>query len=122
MAYKPKQPIMRTNDDGQKEKWCSACKDYHPATPEYFYRDNGSKYSLTSSCKESQKKAKEKNVREKTSSDKEEAKTSAHALSLDFDSYQDLFEKLQESARNEMRPIDMHAIWLLNKQLAETIA
>ncbi len=47
-------PMIRETENG-KEKWCSGCRDYHPADEEHFYRDAKSATGLSSWCRKAQK-------------------------------------------------------------------
>lgn len=113
MANKKRQMIRETENG--REKWCSGCKDYHPATDEYFYNDNGSKYKLTSSCKAHQKKEKQKNK------SKSAGKRAVNLkLVLDFSEYKILYEDLVAEAPEEFRTPEQHAMYLIAKSLNNT--
>lgn len=117
MAGMNKQSIIRETENG-KEKWCSACEAYHPATNEFFYNDRSSKHGLTSSCKDSQKKGRGNGTPRKASlaaATPESAES--HVLVLDFGGHKDILDKLRQAAEEDLRQIDMHAIWIIRRVL-----
>ena len=104
-----KMPTTRETETGL-EKWCARCKDYHPATLEYFYLDNSSKTKLTSWCR------KKKN----TGMDDGELADNFR-LTLDFSNHQELYEKIQATADKEMRDTDKQILWWLREKLSEAV-
>lgn len=113
-TVKNKRQIIRKTENGE-EKWCSACKEYHPATKEIFYHDSSSPYKLTSSCKKSQKMAKDKKAGKTTSFQV----NNANILTLDFSKHQDLLEKITGAAERELRTPERQALWWLMNDSSE---
>ncbi|MCG8643217.1 MAG: hypothetical protein MI862_26060 [Desulfobacterales bacterium] len=105
MGKKGAVQMIRENN-GVKEKWCSACKAYHPATKAYFYHDSNSRYKLTSSCKKSQKTAKKTN-----------SKKADTALTLDFSKDQGLLERISSEALSQRRSVDQQILWHLDRAI-----
>ena len=106
---------IRETENGQ-EKWCPKCKDWHPATLEYFYNDSRSKTGLSSWCKKSQQPA--ISVKKATPA-KPEKKTARKdmVLTLNFSEYDLWYQDLLSEADDKLRTPEMQAIWLITESL-----
>lgn len=109
-----KRQIIRETENG-KEKWCSGCKVYHPATKDVFYNATSSKYGLTSSCKAYQRK---RNARNKS---KQVKQPESRKLVLDFSEYELFYNDLLAEAPEEFRTPEQHAMYLIARSLYATI-
>lgn len=117
MANKPqeKPPLIRETNTG-REKYCPACKDYHPATEAYFYKDSNSTTKLTSWCRKATR-AKQQKQNQKTKSKPATKRKSGFVLQLDFTGHKALLEALNAKAENELREPEMQVLWLIKTAL-----
>ena len=106
---------IRETENGQ-EKWCPKCKDWHPATLEYFYNDSRSKTGLSSWCKKSQQPV--ISVKKATPA-KPEKKTARKdmVLTLDFSELELLYEDILVDAADKLRTPEMQVMWLASETL-----
>lgn len=105
-----KQPMTRETDAGL-EKWCSKCKEYHPADLEHFYQDNRSKTKLSSWCRECQRDS------VGSGNKKSDAVDGDNILVLDFSKADLLLADIKAKAGTDFRTPEMQAMWLISQAL-----
>ena len=131
-------PYKKTGDkklENIKEKTCRQCGNQYPGTTEFFHANKNNRDGLQIYCKTCRARwAKDKrkvqtmhasSVRKPVSTTKQTGlkpistkKQAENILSISFDDYPEILEKIKKTAKEEFRQPEMQILFWINKNIS----